>query len=189
MDTISSRESNTNFLPLVGIAVGAFALIFAIVALVKLSSVNREINDFKSNINAQVDSVNSQVGQIAQINQAVNDAKAYAGSIAKGTNDGFAKVSDELNQIKARLDKVEAARVAPVRAPATGGAAAAATGATGAAAAAAGANVYVVKSGDTGVTIARANGVSLAALQAANPDVQWNRLHVGQKIKLPARAQ
>jgi LysM repeat protein len=54
-----------------------------------------------------------------------------------------------------------------------------------AAAATAEPGTYVVKSGDTGVKIARDNNVSLTALMAANPDVNWNRLNVGQKINIP----
>jgi LysM repeat protein len=44
---------------------------------------------------------------------------------------------------------------------------------------------YKVKSGDTGAKIASANGVTLAKLKAANPGVNWNRLSVGQTIKIP----
>jgi LysM repeat protein len=45
----------------------------------------------------------------------------------------------------------------------------------------------VVKSGDTGSKIARNAGVSLSDLLAVNPGVNWNRLAVGQKIKLPQK--
>ncbi len=44
---------------------------------------------------------------------------------------------------------------------------------------------YTVKSGDTGAKIARSQGVTLQALQKANPGLNWGRLQVGQKIKLP----
>jgi LysM repeat protein len=44
---------------------------------------------------------------------------------------------------------------------------------------------YIVKSGDTGARIAREAGVSLGDLLAANPGVDWNRLRVGQVIKMP----
>jgi LysM repeat protein len=45
---------------------------------------------------------------------------------------------------------------------------------------------YVVKSGDTLARIAKKNGVSLKALEAANPNVQPTRLKVGQKLVIPA---
>lgn len=47
-------------------------------------------------------------------------------------------------------------------------------------------STYVVKAGDTLGKIAKANGVSLKALEAANSDVQPTRLKVGQKLNLPA---
>lgn len=44
---------------------------------------------------------------------------------------------------------------------------------------------YDVRSGDTGAAIARANGVDMQQLVAANPGVDWRRLKVGQKITIP----
>ena len=46
---------------------------------------------------------------------------------------------------------------------------------------------HIVAGGDTGAKIARAKGVSLADLQAVNPGVDWAKLKVGQKIKLPKK--
>ena len=51
----------------------------------------------------------------------------------------------------------------------------------------AGPEEYEVKAGDGGAKIAKANKVSLADLQAVNPDVNWMELEVGQKVKLPAK--
>ncbi|HVU08455.1 MAG TPA: LysM peptidoglycan-binding domain-containing protein [Verrucomicrobiae bacterium] len=45
---------------------------------------------------------------------------------------------------------------------------------------------YVVVKGDTLGKIARKNGVTLKALEDANPNVQPSRLKVGQKIVIPA---
>lgn len=50
---------------------------------------------------------------------------------------------------------------------------------------AAAAGEYKVAKGDIGESIARKNGVSVAALVAANPGVNWNRLKVGQTIQVP----
>lgn len=46
---------------------------------------------------------------------------------------------------------------------------------------------YVVASGDTLSGIARKVGVTLSALQAANPGVDSTRLQIGQKLKVPGR--
>ena len=47
---------------------------------------------------------------------------------------------------------------------------------------------YKVAKGDIGTTIAKKNGVSLKALVAANPTVNWNRLKIGQAIQIPGGA-
>jgi len=44
---------------------------------------------------------------------------------------------------------------------------------------------YAVAKGDTLAVIAKRNGVSLKALQAANPAVVPNKLRVGQKLQIP----
>jgi LysM repeat protein len=61
-----------------------------------------------------------------------------------------------------------------------------ATAATGAAAS--GQSVYVVKSGDTLGTIAQKHGVSLKSVKAVNGGINYDKLLVGQKINIPAKA-
>jgi len=176
MDTISSRESNTNFLPMAAVAVGAIAIVLSIIALVKMTSVSKDINDAKQGISARVDGIESQVTQLTQLGNG-NDASIK--SVAAGTQTGFTQISNELTQVKARLDKLEAVRVA-VSTPAHGGPRGPVV---------AGPGEYIVKAGDTsGVKIAAANNVKLADLMAVNPDVDWKHLRIGQKLKLPAKA-
>jgi LysM repeat protein len=45
---------------------------------------------------------------------------------------------------------------------------------------------YVVKSGDTYVTIARSKKVTVTALKEANPGVEPTKLQIGQKLHIPA---
>lgn len=45
---------------------------------------------------------------------------------------------------------------------------------------------YKVVKGDIGASIARSHGVTLKALTAANPTVNWSRLKVGQTLQIPA---
>ncbi len=45
---------------------------------------------------------------------------------------------------------------------------------------------YKVQKGDFGTTIAKKAGVSLAALKAANPGVDWNKLKLNQVLTIPA---
>ena len=69
----------------------------------------------------------------------------------------------------------------------SGSAAAPATGSVSTDAAAGG-NTYVVKSGDTLSKIAKANGTTIKAIEAANPGVDANHLKVKQKLNLPVKA-
>jgi len=186
MDTISSRESNTNFLPMAGVVIGAVALILAIVAFVKLAGVSKDVNEIK-NISARVDSLESQLAQVGQFGQFAQDAKSVASdaktsvvNLATQTQTGFNNIGTALEKVNARLDRIETARPGVRPAPAGG--------AVRGAAPVAGPGEYKVKSGDTGAKIASANGVKLSDLMAVNPDVNWNRMHVGQTIKLPAKA-
>ena len=45
---------------------------------------------------------------------------------------------------------------------------------------------YEVKSGDTLLKIARQNGITLKALLAANPKVNYPKILAGQKLVIPA---
>ena len=51
----------------------------------------------------------------------------------------------------------------------------------------AGPGEYIVKAGDGGTKIAKNLGVSIQDLQAVNPGVNWNKLSVGQKLKVPSK--
>jgi LysM repeat protein len=52
-----------------------------------------------------------------------------------------------------------------------------------------GSETYAVKSGDTLSKIAKAHGVTLKTLEAANPKVDPSHIKVGDKLKLPAKAE
>jgi LysM repeat protein len=107
--------------------------------------------------------------------QATNRINKVAGD----TNTAFKQFSDAFTELRNDVAAVKeaAAQPAPVQTAA----------ATQAGPAVAAPGEYIVKSGDTGSKIARAAGVSLSALMAVNPSVNWNRLGVGQAIKLPQK--
>ena len=48
--------------------------------------------------------------------------------------------------------------------------------------------VYVVKSGDSLSKIAKNNGVSQSALRSANPSLKGDKIRIGQKLNIPAKA-
>jgi LysM repeat protein len=52
--------------------------------------------------------------------------------------------------------------------------------------AATGASVYVIAAGDLLSTIAKKNGVSLKALEEANPGIDAKKLQIGHKLQIPA---
>jgi FOG: LysM repeat len=179
MDTIS-RENNS-ILPLAGVIAGAAALLLAVVALFKLNSAGKEIANLKEDLNSRLMSVENQLSTSAS---AGDEARRIAiqlrndnNRLKEDINKAFGDVANELGAIRGELAKAQTAR------PASSG------GSNGGSKAApvAGPDEYLVKSGDTGVKIAREHGVSLSDLQAVNPDVNWNRLKVNDKIKLPKK--
>lgn len=180
MDTISSRESNTNYLPLAGVIAGVAALLLAIFAFVKISSLKNEVAELNK-IADRVAGVESQVNQVANAAQVANDTRNNLMNVARDTNNSFKQVSDQLGEIRGRLDKVEAARPAVTQRPPAQQAGGAATPATPSG------DVYVVKSGDTGTSIFRTTGFTQAQIEAVNPGIDWRRLHVGQRVVLPKK--
>ncbi|MFZ9682232.1 MAG: LysM peptidoglycan-binding domain-containing protein [Cephaloticoccus sp.] len=166
MDTIS-RENNS-MLPVGGIIVGVIGLLLGGYSAIKLSSVNRALAEQK----ARVDTFESQVSTASE---AAAKASRDLATLTRSTQDAFNQVGPELASLRASITKLEEAPKA------------AAPKAGGGAPAVAGPDEYIVKSGDTGAKIARAKGVSLQDLLSVNPGVNWNRLDVGQKLKLPKK--
>ncbi|HEY0943960.1 MAG TPA: LysM domain-containing protein [Opitutaceae bacterium] len=174
MDTIS-REGNTNsIVPILGVIVGVLGLVLAGVALAKVSSVNKALAAQTEQL-TKIDSMETDVRNAVATAEKANN---YSTNLAKQTQDGFNAVSLELGNIRGEVAKLGESAKAPAKAAAT---------AKSGEPAVAGPNEYVVKSGDTGMKIARSAGVSLPDLQSVNPGVNWNSLHVGQKLKLPKK--
>ncbi len=169
MDTIS-RESSSSYLPVAGVLVGVLALIISAFALIKTSSVGKQVSalaDQQANIESRANDAAS----------GADKANANIAKLQTSVQSAFDSIGPEIGAMKASIQKLEdAAKARPAAAP---------KGAKGTAAepAVAGPGEYVVKPGDTGMKIAKATGVSLSELEAANPGIDWKRLRVGQKIK------
>ncbi|HLP02613.1 MAG TPA: LysM peptidoglycan-binding domain-containing protein [Opitutaceae bacterium] len=174
MDTIS-RESNPSVLPFVGLGLGALACVLAVVAIVKAGQV-KTLKTEVDNLNNQVQSV---AGDVSAAKDTANRANSFASSLAKQTQDGFNQVSGAMETMRADINKLATARTAPAPKAAKEGGAAAAGAAAGPG------GDYTVKAGDTPAKIARAHGVSIDAIMAANPGLEPTKLKVGQKINLP----
>lgn len=175
MDTIS-RENNS-MLPVGGIIVGVIALLLGGYSAISLSKVNRALADYQPKIE-KIDSVESQAASAAAA--ADKMGREYQG-LRTSTQEAFNQVGAELGNLRGAVTKLEEAAKKPAPAPT------AEKGKKGGDTVTAGPGEYVVKPGDTGMKIAGNAKVSVSDLQAVNPGVNWNRLHVGQKLKLPDR--
>lgn len=158
-----------------GVIIGAVALIIGGYAAITLSKVNRTLTAQADKI-AKIDDIASQVGSAAAASdKAARDITTLQNSTQAAVN----QLGTELATLDEKVKHIEEAHVA--KAAARG-----AKGATGEPAVA-GPGEYIVKSGDSGSKIARANGCTLADLESVNPGVNWTHLKVGEKLKLPEK--
>lgn len=183
MDTLSRDSSSSNsVLPLVGVIAGALGLILAIVALVKLSTIQKAVT-----------SQGDEIAKVATLEGDLRAATAKSESDLRGLREGvqnaLTQVGTEIGTLRAQITKVEEAQKAkPAPAPA---AAAGATKSGTAAPAATGVlnadGTYTVGAGDTFSKIARKFNVKMDAIEAENPGLDPTKLRIGQKIRIPRR--
>jgi LysM repeat protein len=179
MDTIS-RENSPSVLPIAGVIVGALALILSIVALVKISGLNKKVTEDLANFGGQISSMQSSVQGATDT---ANKANTGISNLQRATQQAVDTISTEINNIKVEMNKLVTAKAAP--APKEKGAKGAKGAAADEGAPAGPGGDYAVKAGDTLNKIAKAHGVSLSALEAANPGVDSRRLKIGQKLAIP----
>ncbi len=175
MDTIS-RENNS-MLPVAGIVVGVLSLLVGGYAAIKASSLQKAVAVQEEKV-GRIDSIE---GQLTTVQSSVDKTSRDIGSLSRTTQEAFNTVATDLGSIHAAITKLEDAQK---KAPAP---AAAASKAGSSGPVVAGPDEYVIKGGDTGAKIARAQGIALGDLMAVNPGVNWSSLKVGQKIKLPKK--
>jgi LysM repeat protein len=173
MDTIS-RENNS-MLPVGGIIVGVIGLLLGGFAAIKVSSLSKIVTEQHQPKIDKIDGIESQAASAASAAERTSkDLK----SLKDSTQEAFNTVGPALADLRTSITKIEEAQKKPAAVTKKGGEPVTA-----------GPGEYVVKSGDTGAKIARANGVTLADLQAVNPGVDWTKVHIGQKVKLPSNAK
>jgi LysM repeat protein len=176
MDTLS-RDSNSSgsILPLVGVIAGGLALVLSIVALVKLSTLQKSVAAHDEAINSKIPALEA----------SVNAAAAKTDSDIKGLRSGIQtaldQVGNEIGTINAKITKIEEAMKKPAPAAGKAGGGAAPTGVLNAD------GTYTVGSGDTLSKIARKFAVRTDAIEAENPGLDPTKLRVGQKIRIPKR--
>jgi LysM repeat protein len=178
MDTIS-RENNNSMLPVGGIVVGVIGLLLGGIALLQISKVNKTLAEHQ----AKVDLIDGVKGQAEAAGAtAERTAKELAG-LKGSTQDAVNQIAAEIGNIRGSIGKLEEAAKKPVAPEPKAGKKGAAS-----APAVAGPGADVVKAGDqSGAIIAKAHGVTLADLMAVNPGVNWSKLKIGDKLKLPAK--
>jgi LysM repeat protein len=170
MDTIS-RENNS-MLPIGGVIVGALALIIGLYAAVSISKVRTQLTQQQE----KVDKIDDIAAQVSAASSKADATKASLDSVAKQTQDAFTAVGNSIGTMQAQLTKLQETPKAVGR-----------HGHGGGETAVAGPGEYIVKPHDSAARIARANGCSVADLRAVNPDVKWNHLRIGEKLKLPEK--
>jgi LysM repeat protein len=189
MDTISSETngSGTSYVPIFALIVGGVAVVLAIVALVKLNGVSKRIDQL-AGLGSRIETLQGEVRGAVENAERVNRSVT---TLQTQTQRAVDQLASEIGTVRTTVNRIDLAlKEAPKPAPAPAVAAAApgAAAPAGTSAGPAPAGTYVVKPGDTGVRIAQAHNVTLAALMAANPEVDWNRLRVGQSIRIPGRS-
>jgi len=175
MDTIS-RENNS-MLPVGGIVVGVIGLLLGGIALLQIQTVKKTLTEHQLKVD-MVDGIKAQAESAAAT---ADKADKNVGGLRTETVKAFNDVGEAIGQIRGSIAKIEEAQKKPAPVVETKG------GKKGGGPVVAGPGEYVVKGGDTGAKIAKANGVSLADLMAVNPGVNWNKLAPGNKVKLPAK--
>lgn len=175
MDTLSrdSSSSSNSIVPMAGLFAAVLALILAIVALVKLSTVQKTLAAH-----------GDEIAKIATIENEVRSQGAKTETDMKNLRDGVQnalnQVGTEIGAIRAQMTKMEEAMKKPAPVAGGKGGKAAPTGVKNAD------GTYTVAAGDTPSKIARKFGTSVDAILSENPGLNPSKLHVGQKIKLPA---
>ena len=177
MDTLS-RDSNSSgsVLPLVGVIAGALGLILAVVALVKLSSIKKEVELLNQDLTTKISTIEGDVRNATAANEKSNTA------LREGVQNALNQVAEQIGTLRAQVTKIEEAQKAkPVAAAAGGKGAAAPTGVLNAD------GTYTIASGDTISKVARKFNVKPDAIEAQNPGLDPAKLKVGQKIHIPKK--
>jgi LysM repeat protein len=174
MDTLSRDSSSSgSVLPLVGVIAGALGLILAIVALVKLSTLQKTVAAH----DAEIPKIATIEGDLrAATTKTENDLRG----LREGVQNALTQVGTEIGTLRAQITKVEEAQKAKA-APAPGAKGAAPTGVLNAD------GTYTVAAGDNFSKIARKFAVKMDAIEAENPGLDPTKLKVGQKIRIPKK--
>ncbi len=201
---ISQKISNyAPIMAFVGLGLGIIATAIGATALSKISSTSADINqrieksaavelDLKK-ISDRVDSLAAQLEDIKSGSDSkVGELRAQTQNAVDVLNSNLNKLRDELVKNRESISKLASMRAAPrpAQSPAQASSdAPAQDNAQGGNAepAADGVKIHKIQSGDTFSKLAKKYAVSLSSILKANPDVNPERLKIGQEIKIPQK--
>ncbi len=190
------------FIGIVGILLGGAALFIALNSRSSATEASASLSSDVANVTASVKALQKQyadandtLSKLADTTSALSTrVQSVSGSVdslktsAQSTLTQLGTmVSEDRTQIKAQSDSIQQI-VAKLTSPAPAAAAAAATSSGSAAPGTPpppGGQVHSVLSGEFLSTIAKKYGVTVEAIEAANPSLNPNRMQVGTKINIP----
>lgn len=189
-ESIPSSSSSHSPLALVGAVLGLLGVLIGVTGIVmargakqeatrsqiKMAAVESRIEALGTDLNARVDGVDQRMERVGaaiaplqrdrgNMQQVVDGMRQFQTSIAQNR--------EAINELSTRLGQLAEARPAARTATATAGAEVPAEG------------TYIIQSGDTYGRIAQRFGLTISAIEAANPGVDPRRLQIGQRINLP----
>jgi len=184
---------------LVGVLLGAAALYFAISNRGASSAVAGLTSDLATT-QAELKSaekhaadLDSKFSDLAQTNSSLGtQIQSVSSQVSEALNKVSSAITEDRAQLKAQAQAIEqlTAKPTPTTTAATSsssGSEKATTPAATTTATPGAGGIHVIVSGDTFGSLAKKYGVTVSAIEAANPppDVNPNRLHLGQKIIIP----
>ncbi|MBM4153541.1 MAG: LysM peptidoglycan-binding domain-containing protein [Lentisphaerae bacterium] len=188
LNTSDSAAHGPGMTNLLIIALAAVAIVVGAVALVAGLNARKAVDALRADIEVQG-------ATVATADQNLRNLTGQSDRLFRQVGEQFTGVNSRLNEMAGRIATLTAPPkpAAPVAGLAPAGAApvagvqkaAAPGGAAAAAPAAPSGKTHKIESGDNFGKIAKKYGISVAALEKANPNVNPSKLKIGQAISLP----
>jgi LysM repeat protein len=184
---------------LVGVLLGAAALYFSLAnrgAASAISSLKQDLADTTAVAKAAAKQSTDLDGKFAALVETNSSLNTQIQNVASQVNDALNRISAAVNQdhdqiktLTAATQQLAAKATAPAPSTSTASTASGDKAAPATTTATAGpGGVHVIVANDTFGSLAKKYGVTISAIEAANPDANPNKLHLGQKINIPPAA-
>ena len=190
MDIDTTPKSGASAMVPVGI--GIVAIVAAIAALVMAMSNGSAADASNKKIAALESTISDMSAKVDKAASQAASAQSQVGTLSQGEQSDITKVYSQVGTALTDRDKAITELQQKVAELSSGGRSTTAAGSGGGKASAGPSGPggsYTIQSGDNFSSVAKKNGVTLSALEAANPGVDSTKLKVGQKINLPGKAE